>query len=145
MLRSPLTVLVVTIVSSLILMVSSLHAQLSGNYTIDPNGSGSRNFKSLNGASQALEKGGVQGPVHFTVASGTHQGPWFITPIKGTSATNNVTFKALGTIVKGVPALEFKFAQPTTPIRWITLDGFAFEGQVYGHLSRTTPSGMDTW
>jgi parallel beta helix pectate lyase-like protein len=70
-------------------------AQLSGNYTIDPAGSGSRNYTTWAAAVSALGAG-VSGPVVFTVASTTFNGAVTINPVKGASATATVTFQAAG-------------------------------------------------
>jgi hypothetical protein len=45
---------------------------ISGNYTIDPAGSGATNFTSFASAISALSASGVCGPVNFTVAPGTY-------------------------------------------------------------------------
>ncbi len=71
-------------------------AQLSGAYTIDPAGSGPTNFTTFAAATTALGAG-VSGWVVFTVASTTFTEAVVINPVTGTSATNTVTFKAVGT------------------------------------------------
>ena len=71
-------------------------AQLSGSYTIDPNGSGPTNYTTFSAAVSALG-GGVSGPVVFTVASTTFKEAVLINPVTGVSATNTVTFQAVGT------------------------------------------------
>ncbi|MCU7492290.1 MAG: T9SS type A sorting domain-containing protein [Ignavibacteria bacterium] len=53
----------------------SLQAQLNGNKTIDPNGSGADNYKSFNEAIQALNAQGTTEGVTFLVASGTYNEP----------------------------------------------------------------------
>jgi len=70
-------------------------AQLSGNYTIDPNGSGSRNYTTFGAAVSALSAG-ISGPVVFNVASATYKETVSLTPVTGTSATNTITFVAGG-------------------------------------------------
>ncbi len=70
-------------------------AQLSGTYTIDPNGTGSGNFKTFGAATSALGSNGVSGPVLLKVSSGTFTESWQIPAIKGVSATNTVTFLGL--------------------------------------------------
>jgi len=71
-------------------------AQLSGSYTVDPNGSGPRNFTNLAAAVGALGAG-VSGPVTFDVKPGTYQGLLVVTPVAGTSSLNTVTFVTKGT------------------------------------------------
>lgn len=56
----------------LIAVPSVVMAQLSGTYTINPNGSGATNYTSYTAALSALSTSGVNGPVVFNVASGTY-------------------------------------------------------------------------
>lgn len=72
-------------------LVAAAHAQLSGPYTIDPNGSGPRNYASMAAAVSALAAG-VSGPVDFRVAAGTH-GRIELRTIPGTSPSNRITFR----------------------------------------------------
>ncbi|MCB0739060.1 MAG: right-handed parallel beta-helix repeat-containing protein, partial [Bacteroidetes bacterium] len=70
------------------------HAQLSGNYTIDPSGSGSTNYTSITAAANALMSSGVSGPVTFTIEPGTYNGQVSLSrAITGASSTNTITFK----------------------------------------------------
>lgn len=71
-------------------------ASLSGNYTINPAGSGGTNFKSFTKAVTALYSCGISGPVKFTASAGTYveQGS-FPGLISGASATNTVTFDGI--------------------------------------------------
>ncbi|MBN2491411.1 MAG: hypothetical protein JXQ29_11240 [Planctomycetes bacterium] len=79
---------------ALALLVGTGAGQLNGTYTIDPSGSGSRNFKTFNAAVTALAAG-VNGPVTFTIASVVFQETVLIaTPISGASATNTISFVA---------------------------------------------------
>ncbi len=69
---------------------------LSGTYTINPAGSGSRNYASFTAALSDLNQLGVSAAVTFQVAGGTYGGaetlPLRLAPIAGASATNTVTF-----------------------------------------------------
>ncbi len=65
---------------------------LTGNYTIDPSGSGTSNFVSFAAALTALNQGGVCGPVVFNVAGATFNEQVIITSIRGVSAVNTITF-----------------------------------------------------
>ncbi|MCX6350860.1 MAG: T9SS type A sorting domain-containing protein, partial [Bacteroidetes bacterium] len=69
-------------------------APLSGTYTINPNGSGSRNVKTFNDAVQLLKDSGVNGAVVFNVADGKYSEQFEIIDINGASATNNITFQS---------------------------------------------------
>ena len=77
-------ILVCTLLVLSLTCVSS--AQLSGNYTIDPAGSGSNNYTTWAAAVSALGAG-VSGNVVFTVASTTFNEAVTINPITGTSAS----------------------------------------------------------
>jgi len=68
---------------------------LNGSYTIDPAGSGSRNFQTFALANTALQAG-VSGAVTFNVASTTFNEAVVIAPATGASATNTITFVATG-------------------------------------------------
>lgn len=65
---------------------------LNGNYTINPSGSGSNNFTSFNEAVNALNCGGISGPVTFSVAAGTYNEQVLLNNVVGSSAINTVTF-----------------------------------------------------
>jgi hypothetical protein len=65
---------------------------MNGVYTINPSGSGSRNFTSFTNAIAALNGAGIGGPVIFNVAAATYNETFSIGPIVGASATNTVTF-----------------------------------------------------
>ena len=70
-------------------------AQLSGSYTIDPNGSGPTNYTTFAAATAALSSG-VSGPVVFTATSTTFKETVTVNPVTGASASNTVTFQAVG-------------------------------------------------
>lgn len=64
---------------------------LNGNYTINPNGSGSNNFLTFAEAAADLAFCGVNGPVTISVAAGTYNEQVTFTAIPGASATNTIT------------------------------------------------------
>jgi PKD repeat protein len=70
----------------------SLCIALSGNYTIDPAGSGNRNFTSFNQAVSAMKCGGVSAAVYFSIAPGLYYEQVEIKNVQGLSAGNHVTF-----------------------------------------------------
>jgi len=78
----------------LLLVAGLAHAQMSGSYTINPTGSGTRNFKTFGAATAALAQNGVNGPVTLTVVNGTFTESWSINPFQGASTTNTVTFRS---------------------------------------------------
>ncbi|MCX6351555.1 MAG: hypothetical protein NTX03_06825 [Bacteroidetes bacterium] len=67
-------------------------APISGTYTINPSGSGSRNVKTFNAAVQLLRDSGVNGAVVFNVADGKYSERIIIPSINGASLINNITF-----------------------------------------------------
>ncbi|MBK7958250.1 MAG: hypothetical protein IPK03_09105 [Bacteroidetes bacterium] len=73
---------------------------LSGNYTIDPAGSGPTNFINFNIADSNLITCGVSGPVTFTVAAGTYTGVIDLPAIPGASATNTITLNGVNSATR---------------------------------------------
>jgi hypothetical protein len=69
---------------------------LSGNYTINKTGSGTRNFTSFAMADSNLITCGISGPVTFTVSADTFNEQVWIPAINGTSETNRITFVGAG-------------------------------------------------
>ena len=59
-------------VVALAVLTTPMFAQLSGSYTIDPNGTGTNNYTSFTSAISALSTSGVSGPVTFNVKQGTY-------------------------------------------------------------------------
>ena len=66
-----------------IALYSSSAFALSGNYTIDPSGSGANNYTSLSAAVSALNSSGASGDVTFTMASGSFSGGVTINAFSG--------------------------------------------------------------
>ena len=69
--------------------------QLSGNYTIDKSGLGSRNYTSFAKASADLKTQGISGAVKFTIASGIYHERIILGDVKGTGPLSRVTFDGL--------------------------------------------------
>ncbi|MFN3999033.1 CARDB domain-containing protein [Algoriphagus sp.] len=67
---------------------------LIGEYTINPVGSGERNFISFGAAVFALQTNGVEGAVIFKVANGTYNEQIVIPDILGASSTNSIRFES---------------------------------------------------
>jgi hypothetical protein len=67
---------------------------LSGNYTINPAGSGPNNFVSFADAVNRLSCGGVTGNVNFSVSSGTYTSQVDITTIMGANDSTRVVFRS---------------------------------------------------
>ena len=123
----PLSILALTCLSGF------LPAQLSGKYTVNVSGSGSRNYKSFAAASFDLFMKGISAAVVFDAAPGKYSEAWVMYPTLGVSSTRTVTFRS------PVPGAA-KFGYPRAisvgvqiyPIggvvpQWIVLDGFTFE------------------
>jgi|GEM_PF-1095667 len=71
-------------------IVDDLYAGLSGVYSL---GGNLADFETFEQATNALNKGGVLGPVEFLVNDGTYNEQININAINGVDATNNVTFR----------------------------------------------------
>lgn len=71
---------------------SSCAALVAGTYTINPSGSGASNFTSFSAVANALNCGGITGPVRFEVYAGTYNEQFTINNVVGASAVNTITF-----------------------------------------------------
>ena len=69
---------------------------LNGGYTIDPNGSGPRNYTTLSAALSDLAQQGLCSPVTYTLASTTYREVLILPRVAGASNTNTITFRATG-------------------------------------------------
>ncbi len=103
-------------------------AQMSGTYTIDPNGIGPLNFVDFSTATAALSVQGVNGPVVLEVAPGIYAEQWQISPIPGASVTNTVTFKSpvpLAARLSTGPAagniITIDDFTDANPVKWVVL------------------------
>ena len=111
------------------LLTISLGAQMSGTYTIDPKGSGSRNFTDFQNAAYQLYVRGINGPVVFEVASGTYSSNPIYLPAVATasSSARTITFRSK---VRHGAKLTTYFLIPDYgsrfPVRWYVFDGLEF-------------------
>jgi hypothetical protein len=125
-----------------ILTSAVLTGQMSGTYTIDPMGSGSRNFKSFSSAVVQMWTSGVSGPTVFNVASGSYTETLMLSPIKGASTTNTITFRSSvkhgSTLTTG--GIRFDLSSTANPVRGIVIDGFRLEARIW---ARTPSSGIE--
>ncbi|WP_217694761.1 HYR domain-containing protein [Algoriphagus marinus] len=69
-------------------------APLIGDYTLDPAGSGDRNFTTFAAASEALTLNGISGAVRFLIADGTYTGQVNLGSVSGTTETSTITFES---------------------------------------------------
>lgn len=81
---------------------ASLCPAFSGNYTINPLGSGATNFTSFNNAVTAINCGGVYGAVNFLVSAGTYSEQVTIGSILGATSLKTVTFKSVTGVASDV-------------------------------------------
>lgn len=82
-------------VTLLLILLSSISFVLfadeleEGTYVVNPDGTG--DFESLNEVFEIMETEGITGPVVIKLSKGSHNGPFTINKIKGSSAENTVT------------------------------------------------------
>ena len=70
------------------------YAQLSGTYTINPDGSGAQNFKSIHQATDSLVARGISNSVVFEIEPGSYIDSVVLRqPIAGASKLNTITFR----------------------------------------------------
>jgi len=109
----------------LLLLTSSLSAQLNGTYTVGPTGT----YTTLAAAITALQTNGVSGPVFMDIQSGTYTGNWSVPAITGASATNTITFRSqalnntavvLVPLVATQPVLGFMGSSHVT-LQWVRI------------------------
>ncbi|MBN2489300.1 MAG: hypothetical protein JXQ29_00420 [Planctomycetes bacterium] len=112
--------------AGLLLVASASRAsgQLSGTYTLDPNGSGPRNYPTWGAAVQALAAG-VAGPVVFQVAPVTFRETVVLNGIPGASFTHTITF-----VAPGAPAILDASGAPDTITLQSTAMHFVFRNLV---------------
>lgn len=123
---------------------SSAWGQLTGTYTIDPNGSGSTNYTSFTAAVSALTTSGISGNVTFNVKQGTYNEQVNIGSISGTSAAAGVTFQSDPTNTS-TPILTYA---PTSSSANYTLrisgsDYVTFDGLVFSTLGSSYARVLD--
>ncbi|MGE5353030.1 MAG: T9SS type A sorting domain-containing protein [Syntrophothermus sp.] len=128
--RGPAKIIVLLV---LLFIPFSLWAQLNGNKTIDPNGSGTDNFKSFNEAIQALNSQGTTAGVTFLIASGTYNEPKPLRiEIKNNKPTQNspVTFKpapgaavVLNVMGQDTSMFALRIGRPGETTDYIIIDG----------------------
>ena len=143
MMRKVLHSLLVIASLTLFLPGSAL-AQLSGTYTIDPNGSGTTNYASYSAALTALSTSGVSGPVVFNVSSGTYTEQVTFESYTGVSHVNTITFQSdpsnstspVLTFAPTSSSVSSNFTARFNGAKYIILDGLTFEtsGTSYGRI-----------
>ena len=121
-------------VMALTVSIAALSAQkMSGAYTINPGGSGPRNFKTFLEAGKNLFFFGVSGPVDIKVSPGIYKESFFLLPTQGASAKNRITFSSLNPLKNSVKiqgsgnTITMFSGISNLPNGWITLDGLTFD------------------
>jgi hypothetical protein len=111
---------------------------ISGNYTIDPAGSGATNFTTFAAAISALSATGVCGPVNFTVAPGTYSTQVIIGNIAGASVINTITFDGVNPTNSIISS-----NQPTSSVVLMNASRFiTFKNFTVTNTSTTTGTGI---
>ena len=80
-----------------LLIATFANAQLSGTYTINADASQDPSYTSFGAAANDLFAQGVSGPVLFEIAPGSYNEYVVLQEIEGTSETNLITFRGMGT------------------------------------------------
>ncbi|MCC5918643.1 MAG: T9SS type A sorting domain-containing protein [Cryomorphaceae bacterium] len=123
--------------TSLPIQVNAVGAPLSGTYTINQNApAGGTNFQSFQDFFDALECGGVGGPVTVNVVTGT--GPYnehVIAPeVSNVSAINTITINGNGNTLAHSGGINDRATLTFDGTDWITIDNLKIEatGATYG-------------
>ena len=129
---------------AMIMMSLTSFAQLSGSYTIDPNGTGTNNYTSFSAATSALSTSGVNGAVTFYVKQGTYTEQVSLGAYTGASSTNTISFESDPTnttnpIITFAPtssATTSNFTLAFNNANYVKIDGLTIEtsGTSYGRL-----------
>ena len=106
-----------------LLLAGVTSAQMSGTYTVDPKGSGNRNFKDFPNAAYQVFVQGVSGPVVFDVAPGTYSKAFNLGPVKGVSSKNTITFKSRTKHAAKIAPVTILDYSPNFPVSWYVFDG----------------------
>ncbi|MEB2783009.1 hypothetical protein U3A58_21730, partial [Algoriphagus sp. C2-6-M1] len=89
---------------------------LSGIYTIDPLGTGERNFSTFQQSVDAMVLNGLGGAVTFQVAAGTYTEQIEIPDLSGGSASNTVTYESATVTAEDVVVT---FAASTSEMNYV--------------------------
>ena len=112
--------------------VEGLYAGLNGTYSI---GGELADFENFSQAIQALNDGGVAGPVIFMVADGTYNEQLVLNKIAGASQDNTITFKG-ESAVQGAVTVEFDAgSQPNYTLRLNNTSHVHFEWITFNSLN----------
>lgn len=111
---------------------------LSGVYTINPTGTGTSNFVSIQAALDKLNCGGVVGPVTFNIAPGTYTTQMDITNIAGASVANMIEFRsATGVASSVIITSSNSGANNNYTLRLLGAQGLKFTGITFRNTNTT--------
>jgi hypothetical protein len=118
------TILVVFLVSA------SASAQMAGDYTVDPAGTGARNFKTFAAAIHSMYVNKIGGPVKLIIAPGTYSERIQLSPLPGL-ASHSLTLQSavLHGAILTAPAntvIHSAYSTFANPVRNVILDGLRF-------------------
>ena len=125
-----MSILRITIIWTLVLSNFWASAQLSGIYTVNPQGSGTNNYTSLQSALTSLSNSGVSGPVTINVAPGLYQGQFFLDSVAGTSQVKRIIIQkdtSLTGDVRIFSGIIGGWALKLTSVRHLKLQGCILE------------------
>ena len=112
---------------------------MSGTYTINPSGSGSKNYKTFGAAVNALNSSGVSGAVVFNVSNGTYTQQIELKYVSGSSSSNTITFN--GTDSSKV-SLEYDCSQYEAVVKINAAENFVFKNMTIRSTNNTYGYGL---
>ncbi|MCX6352165.1 MAG: hypothetical protein NTX03_09920 [Bacteroidetes bacterium] len=86
--------IILIFLTCLVRFTTLIASPMSGIYTINPSGSGTKNFTSFTSAVKMLNDSGVNGAVFFNITDGYYNEQIEISKISGASASNTITFQS---------------------------------------------------
>ncbi|MEQ8324414.1 MAG: T9SS type A sorting domain-containing protein [Vicingaceae bacterium] len=121
---------------------AAVRPAIFGNFTIDPNGTGSTNYTTFTDLAKDLTDFGVCGPVTVTVAPGTYTEQFELGEINGTSAMNTVSFVpdtgGIVTVEFGASSLSDNYVVKFSGADWVSFTDFVFQVNTSGSNSYKT-------
>jgi len=123
---------------ALVLCGSTVFAQLSGTYSIDPSGSG--NYTSFTAAVSDLNSNGVNGDVTFIAKAGTYSNNFTITAFSG-SGSYDVVFKGASKTTTIVTSSTYTVS--LNGCDRVTFRDMTLRGTGSGSVVRTISNGCD--
>lgn len=124
----------------LFILCSTLsYAQMSGVYTINPSGSGTKNYKTFTAAVSALNSSGVNGAVTFNVSNNSYNEQIEFKYVSGSSTSNTISFKGSDS---SKVRLWYDCSQYESVIKINAAEHFVFEGMTIQSTNNTYGYGL---